>query len=34
MDADGRYTGEMDFYAYGPFKADAMRRSPNAREST
>jgi HAD superfamily hydrolase (TIGR01490 family) len=25
IDADGRYTGEMDFYAYGPFKADAMR---------
>ena len=26
VDADGRYTGEMDFYAYGPFKADAMRQ--------
>ena len=25
VDADGRYTGEMEFYAYGPFKADAMR---------
>jgi HAD superfamily hydrolase (TIGR01490 family) len=25
IDADGRYTGEMEFYAYGPFKADAMR---------
>jgi HAD superfamily hydrolase (TIGR01490 family) len=25
IDADGRYTGEVDFYAYGPFKADAMR---------
>jgi HAD superfamily hydrolase (TIGR01490 family) len=24
-DADGRYTGEMAFYAYGPFKADAIR---------
>jgi HAD superfamily hydrolase (TIGR01490 family) len=24
IDADGRYTGEMAFYAYGPFKADAM----------
>ena len=22
---DGRYTGEMAFYAYGPFKAEAMR---------
>jgi HAD superfamily hydrolase (TIGR01490 family) len=22
----GRYTGEMEFYAYGPHKADAMRR--------
>ena len=25
LDDGGRYTGEMDFYAYGPFKADAMR---------
>jgi HAD superfamily hydrolase (TIGR01490 family) len=25
VDLDGRYTGEMDFYAYGPFKAQAMR---------
>ena len=25
VDADGRYTGEMDVYAYGPFKADLMR---------
>src|ERR1022692_3516705 len=25
VDEDGRYTGEMEFYAYGPFKADAMR---------
>ncbi len=24
VDADGRYTGEMAFYAYGPFKAEAM----------
>jgi HAD superfamily hydrolase (TIGR01490 family) len=24
-DRDGRYTGEMAFYAYGPHKADAMR---------
>ena len=23
--ADGRYTGELDFYAFGPFKAAAMR---------
>lgn len=22
---DGRYTGELDFYSYGPFKAEAMR---------
>lgn len=22
---DGRYTGELEFYAYGPFKVDAMR---------
>lgn len=25
VDADGRYTGEMAFYAYGPFKAEAMQ---------
>jgi HAD superfamily hydrolase (TIGR01490 family) len=24
VDADGRYTGEMEFYAYGPHKAEAM----------
>jgi len=24
VDLDGRYTGEMAFYAYGPFKVDAM----------
>jgi HAD superfamily hydrolase (TIGR01490 family) len=24
VDAEGRYTGEMAFYAYGPFKVDAM----------
>ena len=26
LDGDGRYTGEMEFYAYGPYKAEAMRR--------
>ncbi|MGH8977389.1 MAG: HAD family hydrolase [Acidimicrobiia bacterium] len=25
IDADGKYTGELDFYAYGPHKADAIR---------
>ena len=25
VDADGRYTGEMEVYAYGPYKADLMR---------
>jgi len=25
LDADGRYTGEVDFYSYGPFKATAIR---------
>jgi len=25
LDADGRYTGELEFYAYGPYKADAIR---------
>jgi HAD superfamily hydrolase (TIGR01490 family) len=24
VDQDGRYAGEMDFYAYGPFKAEAI----------
>lgn len=24
IDAQGKYTGEMDFYAYGPFKVEAM----------
>jgi hypothetical protein len=25
-DPSGRYTGEIEFYSYGPFKAEAMRR--------
>ena len=25
LDADGAYTGELEFYAYGPYKATAMR---------
>ncbi len=25
LDADGLYTGELEFYAYGPYKATAMR---------
>jgi HAD superfamily hydrolase (TIGR01490 family) len=25
LDEDGRYTGEVDLYAYGPFKAEAVR---------
>ena len=25
IDDDGNYTGELEFYAYGPFKADAIR---------
>lgn len=25
LDAEGRYTGEIEFYAYGPYKATAMR---------
>ena len=24
LDSDGRYSGEMEFYAYGPYKAEAM----------
>jgi HAD superfamily hydrolase (TIGR01490 family) len=26
LDDEGRYTGEVDLYAYGPFKAEAMER--------
>jgi HAD superfamily hydrolase (TIGR01490 family) len=26
LDDEGRYTGEIDFYCYGPHKAEAMRR--------
>lgn len=25
LDADGRYSGDVEFYSYGPFKADAIR---------
>lgn len=25
IDGDGRYTGEVEFYSYGPFKAEAIR---------
>jgi HAD superfamily hydrolase (TIGR01490 family) len=25
LDEEGRYTGELDFYAYGPYKAEAIR---------
>jgi len=27
LDEQGRYTGEVEFYAYGPHKAEAIRRS-------
>ena len=30
VDEDGRYAGEMEFYAYGPFKAEAMRALADA----
>src|SRR4051812_38920974 len=30
VDADGRYTGEMAVYAYGPYKADIMRELAEA----
>lgn len=26
LDQEGRYTGEVEFYSYGPYKAEAMRR--------
>jgi HAD superfamily hydrolase (TIGR01490 family) len=31
VDAEGRYSGEMELYSYGPFKADAMRELAAAR---
>ncbi len=31
VDEDGRYTGEMEFYAYGEYKADAMRQEARER---
>ena len=31
IDAEGCYTGELDFYAYGPHKADAIREYASAR---
>lgn len=30
IDQDGRYTGEMAFYAYGPYKADAIRAAADS----
>ncbi len=30
LDDEGRYTGELDFYAYGPAKADAIRAKAQA----
>jgi HAD superfamily hydrolase (TIGR01490 family) len=29
IDDDGRYTGEVDFYSYGPFKAEAILEAAN-----
>ena len=34
VDDEGRYAGEMEFYAYGPFKAEAMRELAEAEAST
>jgi HAD superfamily hydrolase (TIGR01490 family) len=31
VDDEGRYTGELEFYAFGPHKADAVRREAVAR---
>jgi HAD superfamily hydrolase (TIGR01490 family) len=31
LDEAGRYTGEVEFYSYGPYKADAMRATAAAR---
>jgi phosphoserine phosphatase len=30
VDDEGRYAGEMEFYAYGPFKAEAMQELAEA----
>jgi HAD superfamily hydrolase (TIGR01490 family) len=32
LDDEGRYTGEVDLYAYGPFKAEAMQREAEAHD--
>jgi HAD superfamily hydrolase (TIGR01490 family) len=32
VDEEGRYTGEVDFYSYGPFKGDAIRRLAEERD--
>ncbi len=32
VDADGRYTGAMDFYCYGPYKAEAISELAVARQ--
>ncbi|HVM07845.1 MAG TPA: HAD-IB family hydrolase [Acidimicrobiales bacterium] len=32
VDDEGRYTGDMAFYAYGPYKADAMRAFAEERD--
>jgi HAD superfamily hydrolase (TIGR01490 family) len=32
LDADGRYTGEMAFYAYGPYKAEAITELAEAED--
>jgi HAD superfamily phosphoserine phosphatase-like hydrolase len=29
IDAEGRYTGEVDFYSYGPYKAEAILEAAN-----
>ena len=34
IDDEGRYTGRDEFYCYGPYKAVAMRESPEPRAST
>jgi HAD superfamily hydrolase (TIGR01490 family) len=31
LDDEGRYTGEVEFYSYGPFKAEAMRDAATLR---
>ena len=32
VDEDGRYTGQVDFYSYGPYKAEAIQAVADERD--